>query len=185
MSISKILSERSQGNCELCSSEPAVHEYLVSPKTEEVAENQVAICNVCLDNIDSDSNPDHWRCLEGSIWNPEPAVQALSYRLLHKNNSAEWANDVLSSVELDEAVVQWAMSAFEVAEVHRDSFGNELANGDTVVLTQNLNVKGTSFTAPKGTVVKKIRLVPDNTEQIEGKINEQMIVILTKYTKKN
>jgi protein PhnA len=47
-----------------------------------------------------------------------------------------------------------------------------------------LSVKGANFTTPKGTIVKKIRLVPDNTEQIEGKVNDQTIVILTKYLKK-
>jgi protein PhnA len=35
-----------------------------------------------------------------------------------------------------------------------------------------------------GTVVKNIRLVPDNTEQIEGKIEGQLIVILTKFVRK-
>jgi protein PhnA len=35
-----------------------------------------------------------------------------------------------------------------------------------------------------GTVVKNIRLVEDNTEQIEGKIEGQTIVILTKYVRK-
>jgi protein PhnA len=69
--------------------------------------------------------------------------------------------------------------------VHLDAFGNTLENGDTVVLTQALDVKGTSFSAPKGTVVKKIRLVHDQSDQIEGKINEQTIVILTKFVKKN
>ena len=82
-------------------------------------------------------------------------------------------------------MVQIALSIFEQAEVHKDAFGNALSNGDTVVLTQALNVKGTSFSAAKGVVVKKIRLVPGNTDQIEGKINEQTIVILTKYVKKN
>lgn len=77
------------------------------------------------------------------------------------------------------------MSAFELADEHRDAFGNKLENGDTIVLTQALNVKGTSFSAAKGTVVKKIRLVPSDTAQIEGKINDQTIVILTKYVKKN
>ncbi|MES2395565.1 MAG: PhnA domain-containing protein, partial [Bacteroidota bacterium] len=56
--------------------------------------------------------------------------------------------------------------------------------GDNVVLTQALNVKGTNFTASKGTVVKKIKLVSDNHEHIEGKINDQVIVILTKFVKK-
>jgi uncharacterized Zn ribbon protein len=37
---------------------------------------------------------------------------------------------------------------------------------------------------PKGTIVKKIHLVADNPEQIEGKVNEQTIVILTKFVRK-
>jgi protein PhnA len=52
------------------------------------------------------------------------------------------------------------------------------------VLTQALNAKGASFTAAKGTIVKKIRMVSDNTAQIEGRINDQTIVILTKFVKK-
>jgi protein PhnA len=38
--------------------------------------------------------------------------------------------------------------------------------------------------APKGTIVRKIHLVADNNEQIEGKVNEQTIVILTKFVRK-
>ena len=52
------------------------------------------------------------------------------------------------------------------------------------MLTQALNAKGASFTAAKGTIVKKIRLVPNDTAQIEGRINDQTIVILTKFVKK-
>jgi protein PhnA len=83
------------------------------------------------------------------------------------------------------SATNWAMSAFDVADVHKDAFGNVLENGDNVVLTQALNVKGTNFTASKGTVVKRIKLVADNPEQIEGKVNEQTIVILCKFVKKN
>jgi protein PhnA len=185
MSISAKLIDRCSGTCELCAAEPATQEYLVSPKTDERPENMVAVCETCLAAMDEKGKGDHWRCLEGSIWNTEPAVQALSYRLLTSYKEESWANEVLQSVELDENTVQWALSAFEVADVHKDSFGNTLENGDTVVLTQNLNVKGTSFSAAKGTVVRKIRLVPDNTGQIEGKVNDTTIVILTKYVKKN
>ena len=77
------------------------------------------------------------------------------------------------------------MSAFHKAALHVDSNGTELLNGDTVVLTQGLNVKGANFMAPKGTIVRKIHLVPDNHEQIEGKVNEQTIVILTKFVRKS
>lgn len=91
----------------------------------------------------------------------------------------------MNAVELDESVIAWALSIFEEKEAHRDSNGNVLTNGDTVVLTQGLNVKGANFMAPKGTIVRKIRLVPDNTDQLEGKINDQTIVILTKYVRKS
>jgi protein PhnA len=70
-------------------------------------------------------------------------------------------------------------------DVHKDCYGKELQMGDNVVLTESLNVKGTSFRAPAGTVVRKIRLVNGNTEQIEGKINDQTIVILTKYVRRS
>jgi len=59
-----------------------------------------------------------------------------------------------------------------------------LFDGDSVVLTKTLDVKGSSIRATLGTVVKNIRLVFDNTEQIEGKIDGQTIVILTKYLRK-
>lgn len=184
MSISKELKERSQGQCELCNAEEATTAFKVSPKNDDHIANQVAVCNTCLSSMDKADAGFHWRCLEGSIWSQEPSVQALSYRLLNKLKDEQWAADLMSSVDLDENVVQWAMSAFEVAAVHKDAFGNVLEAGDNVVLTQALDVKGTNFTASKGTVVKRIKLVANNPEQIEGKINEQMIVILTKYVKK-
>jgi protein PhnA len=184
MSLSAELKDRNQGMCELCNAENSTHAYTVSPKSDDTIANQVAICDVCLKALDDEQAGFHWRCVEGSIWNPEPAVQALSYRILHKYKDEEWAGNLISSVDVDESVVEWALSAFEVADVHKDAFGNVLESGDSVVLTQALNVKGTSFSASKGTVVKKIKLVADNTGHIEGKINDQTIVILTKFVKK-
>lgn len=52
----------------------------------------------------------------------------------------DWASNLINSVDLDEDTIQWAMSALEVAAVHKDAFGNVLEAGDTVVLTQGLNV---------------------------------------------
>jgi protein PhnA len=185
MSISKELKQRNQDLCELCNTEIATNEYTVSPKSDDSVENQVAICDTCLKALDDDNSAFHWRCLEGSIWSPVPSVQALSYRILHKYKDEDWASTLIGLTDFDESVMEWALSAFEVPDVHKDAFGNTLENGDTVILTQGLNVKGTSFTASKGTVVKKIKLVHDNTEQIEGKINDQTIVILTKFVKKS
>ena len=178
------LFQRNQNQCELCNVAAAAHEYTVSPKDDSSIDNQVALCDTCLHAMDEEGKSHYWRVLEGSIWSMEPAVQALSYRLLQKYKEEDWANNLINSVDLDENVVQWAMSAYDVADVHKDAFGNVLENGDNVVLTQALNVKGTNFTASKGTVVKRIKLIHDNPEQVEGKINEQSIIILTKFTKK-
>jgi protein PhnA len=184
MAIPKSLEERCGGMCELCAAEPATIEYTVSPK-EEITENQVAICTTCEENLSNKDARDHWQCLSGSIWSQEPAVQALTYRVLYGMQEQAWARDIMEMVDLDENIMQWGSSFYDVAAVHQDAFGNVLENGDNVVLTQALKVKGTNFTASKGTVVKKIKLVSDNTGQIEGKINEQVIVILTQYVKKN
>jgi protein PhnA len=69
-------------------------------------------------------------------------------------------------------------------ELHKDCNGNILSGGDTVTLIKDLDVKGSSINAKIGTAVRNIRLVHDNVEQIEGKIDGQMIVILTKFVKK-
>lgn len=183
--LSEKLLKRSDNNCELCTIEPATTAYAVSPKNNDAIENEVALCDTCLSNLTNNTNSEHWRCLAGSIWNQEESVQALSYRILHQYKDQEWAAEIIGSVDLPESVVNWALSAFEVKDVHKDSNGTVLENGDTIVLTQGLNVKGANFMAPKGTIVRKIRLVPDNHEQIEGKVNDQTIVILTKFVRKS
>lgn len=184
MSISQKLKDRNSGMCELCAANEATIEYTVSPKSDETIDNQVALCQECSSKMGDTTASFYWRCLEGSIWSATPSVQALSYRLLNDFAAESWAADAMNGVELDENIVQWAMTSDKPLE-HIDAFGNILQNGDNVVLTQALDVKGTNFTASKGTVVKRIRLVHDNAEQIEGKVNEQSIVILTKYVKKN
>jgi protein PhnA len=184
MSISKELKERNQDLCELCNTEIATEGYTVSPKNDESIENQVALCTTCLAALDNKDAGFHWRCLEGSIWSGQTSVQALSYRILYQYKEEDWASDLMNLTDFDENTLQWALSAFEVPDVHKDAFGNILETGDNVVLTQALNVKGTNFTASKGVVVKRIKLVHDNFEQIEGKINDQTIVILTKFVKK-
>ncbi len=183
--ITSSLKERCQGLCELCSTDEATIAYAVTPKNNDAIENEVAICSHCHSILEGSPAGNHWQCLAGSIWNTEPSVQALSYRILYGIKEEEWANELMNSVELDEAVVDWATSFYQKEAVHVDSNGTPLQNGDTVILTQGLNVKGANFMAPKGTVVRRIRLVPDNAEQVEGKINEQTIVILTKFVKKS
>lgn len=184
-SISSKLKARCQNICELCSNDASTIAYAVSPKNNDEVENEVALCNQCISIIEGAVQKDHWQCLAGSIWNAEQSVQALSYRLLYSLKENDWANEILQTIDLDDAVISWALSSFQKLPIHLDSNGTELQNGDTVILTEGLNVKGANFMAPKGTIIRKIRLIPDNTEQIEGKVNEQTIVILTKFLKKS
>jgi protein PhnA len=52
--------------------------------------------------------------------------------------------------------------------VVRDSNGNVLVAGDTVVVIKDLKVKGSSIPLKQGTVIRNIRLVEDDPEHIEG-----------------
>ena len=95
----------------------------------------------------------------------------------------------LDMMYLTDETLAWAKASGDhdnddAVELHKDSNGALLQNGDTVILTKSLDVKGSTLNAKMGTVVKNIRLVEDNTEQIEGKIEGQVIVILTKYVRK-
>ena len=64
---------------------------------------------------------------------------------------------------------EWnAEDAAEAGIVVRDSNGNVLAAGDTVVVVKDLKVKGSSIPLKQGTVIRNIRLVEDDPEHIEG-----------------
>ncbi|RYD53052.1 MAG: PhnA protein [Sphingobacteriales bacterium] len=189
MVLSDALAARSQQSCELCAQPgSSLTAYPVPPYQDALPDHQVALCPTCLDTLaHPEAAADHLQCLTGSIWSEVPAVQALSHKLLRRLPNEPWAAEALESVELDEAVLNWSEAEDRAkgdVVVHTDAYGAVLQAGDTVVLIQNLNVKGANFIAPKGTQVRKIRLVPDNGGQIEGKINGDTIVILTQYVKK-
>ncbi|GAB3504830.1 alkylphosphonate utilization protein [Pseudoxanthomonas daejeonensis] len=64
---------------------------------------------------------------------------------------------------------EWgAEEAAAAGVVVRDSNGNVLVAGDTVVVIKDLKVKGSSIPLKQGTVIRNIRLVEDDAEHIEG-----------------
>ena len=66
----------------------------------------------------------------------------------------------------------------------RDSNGNELKEGDTVVVIKDLKVKGSSSGVKRGTVVKHIHLT-DNDGEIEGRTDRiKGLVLRTEFLKK-
>ena len=123
------------------------------------------------------------------MWSETPAVQVVSWRMLQRFREENWAAEALDMLYFDDTQLAWAKATGDhensaEVDIHKDCNGTALENGDTVVLNKSLDVKGSTVNARLGTVVKNIRLVHDNTEQIEGKIEGQTIVILTKYVRK-
>jgi protein PhnA len=188
MSVEQTLIERSGNVCELCGATEELSVYEVAP-SDGSAEQSVLVCSTCKSQIENPEtmDADHWRCLNDSMWNENPAVQVMAYRLLHALRSEGWPQDLLDMMYLEEDVKTWAEAGIakedENAVVQRDANGNILSEGDTVSLIKDLDVKGGGFTAKRGTVVKNIH-VTDDPKFIEGKINGQTIVIVAEYTKK-
>ncbi|MDD2942661.1 MAG: PhnA domain-containing protein [bacterium] len=197
MNITESLLERSESKCELCGGTDNFVQYSVPPESELSAEKCVMLCETCLSNLEgtNDAAINHWRCLSESMWSPFPAVQVMAWRLLTKLSAGQpWAEDLLATLYLDDETLAWAQSddgqqensaSLHKADLHKDCNGVHLQNGDSVTLTKDLDVKGANFTAKRGTAVRGISLVADNPEQIEGRVNGQRIVILTKFVKKN
>ncbi|MBI9053762.1 MAG: PhnA domain-containing protein [Bacteroidales bacterium] len=192
MSVEKELHARSGSKCELCGVEDNLHVYEVPPVNNNSLDRCVHVCNKCLDQIENPEKVDsnHWRCLNDCMWNENPAVQVVSWRMLSRLKSEGWPQGLLDMLYLDEETLAWAQITGEGVDQddivkHMDSNGAELHAGDTVVLTKDLNVKGANFTAKRGTAVRGISLVHDNAEQIEGRVSGQQIVILTKFVKKS
>jgi len=191
MNTEQALRQRSESSCELCGSTENLLVYEVPPESQGNADDSILVCDTCRDQIE---NPDkveanHWRCLNDSMWSQIPAVQVMAWRMLTRLRKEGWPQDLLDMLYLDEEVLTWAKATGEGLSTeemvkHKDSNGTVLEAGDTVTLIKDLNVKGANFTAKRGTAVRGISLVADNPEQIEGKINGQQIVILTKFVKK-
>jgi len=191
MSIQKQLQSRSESKCELCGSTHNLGVYLLPPAKKENLDESIWVCDTCLEQIENPEKVDanHWRCLNESMWSTVPAVQVMVWRMLNRLKAEGWPQDLLDMLYLDEETLAWANATGEgnddSEEVkHKDCNGVELEVGDTVVLIKDLNVKGSSMVAKRGTAVRNISLVYDNPEHIEGKVNGQTIVILTKFVKK-
>ena len=188
MSLEKDLELRSEGKCELCGSVKALQVYEIPPVSSSNTNEYVYICKTCKDQINENDKVDanHWRCLNDNMWSQVPAVQVMSWRMLNRINEG-WTRDLLEMLYLDDDTLTWAKANGDGEEklVHKDSNGNILQNGDTVTLIKNIDVKGANFTAKRGTAVRRISLVADNPEHIEGKVEGQQIIILTKFVKKS
>ena len=191
MTIEENLKQRSDSTCELCGNNEELNVFEVPYSPEDGLESSVLICKTCKNQIEDPEKvePNHWRSLNDSMWSTIPAVQVMAWRMLHRLKSEGWPNDLLEMMYMEDEVKEWAKAGVpkdksENSIIHKDGNGAVIEAGDTVVLTKDLNVKGSSLTAKRGTAVRRVSLVHDNAEQIEGKVEGQQIVILTKFVKK-
>lgn len=186
--IEKKLKDRSDSKCELCGNEHDLFVFNVAPNQTESLEQSILACKTCVDQIENTENMDatHWHCLNDSMWNENLPVQIVAWRMLSRLKKL----DLLDMMYLDEEALEWAKATGEGEDedenkiIHKDSNGVVLQDGDSVVLIKDLDVKGAGFTAKRGAAVHNIKLVWDNAEHIEGRVENQHIVILTQYVKK-
>jgi protein PhnA len=168
--------------CVLCGAPDA------SPVTLAPGEDVVQLCPACAAALSGDITPGpRWRCLGDAIWSEDAATQIAAWRLLQALPGEAWAADLLETVYLDPDVLARASAAGTALPGvdHFDSNGVLLASGDTVTLIKDLAVEGSSMVAKRGRAVRGIRLVADNADQIEGRVNGQQIVILCQFVKKS
>jgi len=191
MSIKDELIKRSEGKCELCSSEKDLSVYEIPPNGKGNVDDSILICETCKEQIEDPDkvDPNHWRCLNDSMWSEVPGVQVVAWRMLNRLKSEGWPQDLLEMLYLDDETQKWAEATGEGLEesekiIHKDVNGVVLQAGDSVVLIKDLKVKGSSMVAKQGTAVRRISLDSENADYIEGKVDGQHIVIITKYVKK-
>ena len=186
----KELQKRSDNKCELCGSEENLGAFEVPNSPSSIAETSILVCETCKEQIENPEKvePNHWRCLNDSMWSTVPAVQVMAWRMLNRLKTEGWPQDLLDMMYLDEEAAAWAKAGIteNSAEkiIHRDSNGVILEAGDSVVLIKDLKVKGSSMVAKQGTAVRRISLDHENEKYIEGKVDGQQIVIITDFVKK-
>lgn len=93
-----------------------------------------------------------------------PACPKCNYEYTYENGS---------QIVCPECGHEWSVEsapALEQKKVWKDAHGNELQDGDTVMVIKDLKVKGASSVLKAGTKVKKIRLT-EGDHDIDCKID--------------
>ena len=191
MSLERELKKRSNSICELCSNDENLQVYVVPPSKTQSLDTSIITCNTCVEQINNPeaTDPNHWRCLNDSMWSEHKPVQVVAWRMLSRLRKEGWPQDLLDMMYLEEETLEFAKATGEGEDdsnkvIHRDVNGVVLETGDSVVLIKDLKVKGSSMIAKQGTAVRNIRLDRDNEKYIEGKVGPTQIVIITDYVKK-
>ena len=187
MSIDAALLKRGNSKCELCKSDKDLSAYDVPPITQRSLDKSILVCSTCLHQIENPEEmvPNHWRCLNDSMWSEIAAVQAMSWRLLNRLNGQGlgWPEELLEMLYIEDDVKKWAMADMRaVDEPTVDINGVPFTVGCSAVMTKDKYITGANFTAKRGAVVKNIGLTNKSTS-IDGNLNGFRLVLGTGYLK--
>lgn len=111
----KDLVRRSGSHCELCNASGtklSIYEVEPVPKAPDF-DQCIFICDNCKQQIEKPKtiDPDHWRCLNTSIWSQVPAVQVQSIimlnTLIEKEKENDWMKELKDQLYLSEEISEW------------------------------------------------------------------------------
>ncbi|RVU83309.1 hypothetical protein EOL70_16395 [Leucothrix sargassi] len=186
MSVDALLLKRGNSQCEFCGSPEGLATYDVPPITLKSLDKSVLVCSTCLDQIENPDKmqPNHWRCLNDTMWSETAAIQVMSWRLLNRLKGEGWPEELLEMMYMEDDIKKWAMADQRVVDGPTlDSNGVALGVGDTVIMIKDVFITGMNITAKRGMVVKNVSLT-DTDRSIEGNLNGTRVVLGAKTVKK-
>ena len=115
MTIEENLRQRSDSTCELCGNKDNLNVFEVPDSREEGLESSILVCDTCREQIENPEKvqPNHWRCLNESMWSTIPAVQVMAWRMLNRLKSEGWPNDLLEMMYMEDDVKNWAKAGIQ------------------------------------------------------------------------
>ena len=113
MILSASLNSRCDEKCELCTAQDKLYSFAIAPHSDDFPDHNVVVCQQCHERLNDSStvDPNHWRCLNDSMWSQVPAVQVIVWRLLNQLNTEPWAQDLLDMLYLEDDTLAWAKTA--------------------------------------------------------------------------
>ena len=108
----KDLIRRCSAHCELCDAHGVkLSIFEVPPITSEPDFSHcLMVCETCSEQLEKPKtrDPNHWRCLNHSVWSSVPAVKITAVAMLqHIANMEPWAAELLEQVYLEPEEVEW------------------------------------------------------------------------------
>jgi protein PhnA len=155
MKLEEQLQKRSGNKCEICGAVGNIKLYEVQPQEYSNGGNCIMACDKCRMQVEKkeEIDSDHWkRCLPEAMWSEVPGLQVIAWRMLNRLRNESWAADNLDLMYFDDEKLAWAKATGDhendaSVDIHKDAYGAVLQNGDTVVLTKSLDVKGSTLNA--------------------------------------